>query len=170
MTGEMMVNTMLHRHRRYCPNGIQPNPDYHTSLHRHLATVPIFCYSEKGGAVRGHLSPHTPTPQHPLDITQFAHAPTPYWHIVSHHHLSIKDDDSLCWVVYPTSLPLAGGLNVSGDELVEQKACRIEELKQEVEEAEWEHNAHVQFWNLPNQNKGKAPDRGQPSAPPIPDW
>ncbi|KAK0229021.1 hypothetical protein IW262DRAFT_1293689 [Armillaria fumosa] len=67
-------------------------PGDHTSLHHHLATVPVFWYGEKGSAVRGHLSLRTPTPQHPLDIAQLpSHRP-------------------------PTgALPLAGGLNVGGD-------------------------------------------------------
>ncbi|PBK71773.1 hypothetical protein ARMSODRAFT_1016761 [Armillaria solidipes] len=55
-------------------------------------------------------------------------------------------------------------------ELAERKVRHIEELRLEMEDAERAHDAHVQFWNLPVQNKGKAPDHSQPSGPPIPEW
>ncbi|PBK74575.1 hypothetical protein ARMSODRAFT_1013579 [Armillaria solidipes] len=55
-------------------------------------------------------------------------------------------------------------------ELAEWKAQYVEELKKEVEEAEWAHDTHIQYWNLPNQNKGKGPNHGRPSTPPGPEW
>ncbi|SJL10875.1 uncharacterized protein ARMOST_14270 [Armillaria ostoyae] len=60
-------------------------------------------------------------------------------------------------------------------ELAERKAQRLEEIRQEVEEAEQAHDEHIRYYNLPlpNQSKGKDPERGRagaPEPPPEPNW
>ncbi|SJL02939.1 uncharacterized protein ARMOST_06280 [Armillaria ostoyae] len=56
-------------------------------------------------------------------------------------------------------------------DLADQKAERIQQMREALEAEEQAHDDHVQYWNLPNQNqrKGKEPDRRRHSAPPPPD-
>ncbi|SJL04856.1 uncharacterized protein ARMOST_08227 [Armillaria ostoyae] len=55
-------------------------------------------------------------------------------------------------------------------DLADQKAERIQQMREALAAEEQAHDDHVQYWNLPNQNqrKGKEPERGRPGAPPAP--
>ncbi|SJL04215.1 uncharacterized protein ARMOST_07576 [Armillaria ostoyae] len=65
----------------------------------------------------------------------------------------------------PEPIPTSAECLQEAWDIAERKAKRIEELKEEVAEAERAHDSHVQYWNLPIQDKGKGPDRGRPPAP-----